>query len=208
MEIIVLADDKQKAELLSKNKKENVTIEFVNNSVQLFSYAGADALFILHNEISINELQSFTNSPVFVQSVISTLNDLRLPQNVSRLNAWPTFLKRELWEIATKDEAKVQNVFEALGWEYLVVPDEPGFIAARIIAMIINEAYFAFEDGVSSKEEIDVAMQLGTNYPYGPFEWSQKIGLRNIYSLLKRLHKESNRYSVSPAMENELNKMR
>ena len=207
MQIIILADDKQKSELLSKNKKENATIEFVNNSLPLSSYAGADALFILHNEVSVNGFQSFKNSPVFVHSVISTLNDLKLPQNVSRLNAWPTFLKRELWEIATKDEAKVQNVFETLGWKYLAVPDEPGFIAARIIAMIINEAYFAFEDGVSSKDEIDVAMQLGTNYPYGPFEWSQKIGLRNIYSLLKRLHKESNRYSVSVAMENEINKM-
>jgi 3-hydroxyacyl-CoA dehydrogenase len=44
--------------------------------------------------------------------------------------------------------------------------------------MIINEAYFALEDNVSTKAETDIAMKLGTNYPYGPFEWGQLIGLK------------------------------
>ena len=78
------------------------------------------------------------------------------------------------------------------------------FIADKIIAMIINEAFFAFGDNVSSKDEIDVAMKLGTNYPYGPFEWAQKIGLDNIYNLLKKLNENSNRYAIAPAIENEL----
>jgi 3-hydroxybutyryl-CoA dehydrogenase len=47
---------------------------------------------------------------------------------------------------------------------------------------------------VSTKEEIDVAMKLGTNYPYGPFEWSEKIGLKNIYELLFTLSRTSPRY--------------
>ena len=47
-------------------------------------------------------------------------------------------------------------------------------------------------------------MKLGTNYPYGPFEWAQKIGLSNIYKLLKALNKDSKRYYVAPAMEKEL----
>ena len=47
------------------------------------------------------------------------------------------------------------------------VPDEPGFIAARIIAMIINEAYYAKGEQVSSKADIDIAMKLGTTIPWG-----------------------------------------
>ena len=66
--------------------------------------------------------------------------------------------------------------------------------------MIINEAFFALEEGVSSKEEIDVAMKLGTNYPYGPFEWQEKIGLQNIYQLLHNLSEKDKRYSVSPLL--------
>lgn len=204
MRIIVLADDNQKAELLAKNKNENAAIEFVGNYSQLSSYKTADVLFILREEISINELRLFKAQPVFIHSVVSTLSDLNLPGNISRLNAWPTFLQRTIWEVSTKDEMMVKNIFEAIGWKYLIIPDEPGFIAARIIAMIINEAYFAFEDNVSGKDQIDIAMRLGTNYPYGPFEWARKIGLNNIYSLLKKLNKVDNRYAVASAIEDEL----
>jgi 3-hydroxybutyryl-CoA dehydrogenase len=60
--------------------------------------------------------------------------------------------------------------------------------------MIINEAYFALEENVSTKEEIDIAMKLGTNYPYGPFEWCKKIGLKNIAALLAELSQTEKRY--------------
>jgi 3-hydroxybutyryl-CoA dehydrogenase len=74
------------------------------------------------------------------------------------------------------------------------VPDVPGFITARVIAMIVNEAWFALEEGISTKEDIDIAMRLGTNYPYGPFEWGNQIGLENVYALLGKLSKISKRY--------------
>jgi 3-hydroxyacyl-CoA dehydrogenase len=70
--------------------------------------------------------------------------------------------------------------------------------------MIINEAYFALGEDVSSKDEIDLAMKLGTNYPYGPFEWCKKIGLKKVYSLLEKLSDTDSRYSIAPAMKNEL----
>jgi 3-hydroxybutyryl-CoA dehydrogenase len=70
--------------------------------------------------------------------------------------------------------------------------------------MIINEAYFALGDEVSSKKEIDIAMKLGTNYPYGPFEWCEQIGLKNIHSLLTILKKNDSRYEIAPALVKEL----
>ena len=48
-----------------------------------------------------------------------------------------------------------------------------GFIFPRTIVQIINEAYFALEEGVASKEDIDRAMKFGVNYPKGPFEWAR-----------------------------------
>ena len=77
-------------------------------------------------------------------------------------------------------------------------------LSARIIAMIINEAYYTLEAGISSKAEIDTAMKLGTNYPYGPFEWGEKIGLKNIYMLLFELSKTDDRYIVSTALRDEV----
>jgi len=73
--------------------------------------------------------------------------------------------------------------------------------------MIINEAYFALGDKVSTKDEIDTAMKLGTNYPYGPFEWSRKIGLKNVYQLLSVLSKEDHRYIAAPCLEEEVAKL-
>ncbi len=204
MNLIVSADDDQKSALVSKNKNEDVHFEFVKNQLELLSHKKTDAIFILDDDINLNLIKSLTTQPVFIHSVILTLNDLNLPCNISRINAWPTFLQNDIWEIATKKENIVKNFFEKLDWKYIVIPDEPGLISARIIAMIINEAYFTYGDGISSKEEIDVAMKLGTNYPYGPFEWAQKIGLSNIYKLLRALNKLSKRYCVAPAMEKEL----
>jgi 3-hydroxybutyryl-CoA dehydrogenase len=56
--------------------------------------------------------------------------------------------------------------------------------------MIVNEAFIALKEGVSTKEEIDIAMKLGTNYPYGPFEWAEKIGTERIKNLLSKLSVE------------------
>lgn len=47
-----------------------------------------------------------------------------------------------------------------------------GFIFPRTIVQIINEAFFALQDGVATKEDIDRAMKFGVNYPKGPFEWA------------------------------------
>ena len=69
--------------------------------------------------------------------------------------------------------------------------------------MIINEAYFALGEIVGTREDIDTAMKLGTNYPYGPFEWTKLIGLRNIYSLLQEMSRENKRYQPAPAMNEE-----
>ena len=73
--------------------------------------------------------------------------------------------------------------------------------------MIINEAYYAKDEDVSTEKEIDTAMKLGTNYPFGPFEWAQIIGIRNIYTLLKTLSEKDNRYIPSPLLETEAMKI-
>ncbi len=77
-------------------------------------------------------------------------------------------------------------------------------VSPRVISMIVNEAWFALQEGVSSREEIDIAMQLGTNYPYGPFAWGEKIGLKKIVSLLTRLSAQNPRYQVADLLLQEV----
>lgn len=73
-----------------------------------------------------------------------------------------------------------------------------GFIFPRTIVQIINEAYFALEEGVASREDIDRAMKYGVNYPKGPFEWAQG---RELYvkTLLNELFQQTGdeRYRAS-----------
>jgi 3-hydroxybutyryl-CoA dehydrogenase len=70
--------------------------------------------------------------------------------------------------------------------------------------MIVNEAYFALEANVSTKHDIDVAMKLGTNYPYGPFEWGKKIGLQEIYNLLTTLSTIDKKFTPCKLLELEV----
>lgn len=73
-----------------------------------------------------------------------------------------------------KSEPEVIAKFKELGYspvETSIV--SCGFVFPRTIVQIINEAHFALEDEVASKEDINRAMKFGVNYPKGPFEWSE-----------------------------------
>lgn len=132
---------------------------------------------------------------VFVHSVTATCS--RLPAGAIRINAWPGFLGRSKVEVAATGAAleQVAPVMEALGWLYQPAPDIPGMVSGRVVASIINEAYFALAEAVSTCEEIDTAMKLGTNYPYGPFEWAEKIGVAEVYGLLREMSVTDERYT-------------
>jgi 3-hydroxybutyryl-CoA dehydrogenase len=75
-------------------------------------------------------------------------------------------------------------------------------VAARILATIVNEAASAVADGVASPEAIDTAMRLGMNYPSGPLEWGERIGLSHVVHTLDALHGTvpDGRYRVIPLL--------
>ncbi len=204
MQIVVLVDEVGKEEFMVKKLNANIQVTFAESFSNLINYKTADAFFILENELDKKNINILGGKPVFINSTIDTLKELELPENCSRINGWPTFINREIWEIATKNKNAVKKIFEKLEWKYITVADEAGLVSARIISMIINEAYFALGEDVSSKDEIDLAMKLGTNYPYGPFEWSRKIGLQKVYILLEKLSKTDTRYNIAAAMKNEI----
>ena len=118
------------------------------------------------------------------------MKEINTPENIFRMNGWNGFLAKPDWEIAGTINESLKDFFSAIKKTFTIVPDVPGMIAPRIISMIINEAYFALDENLSTKEEIDTAIKLGVNYPYGPFEWCDKIGIKNIYFLLKKLSVE------------------
>jgi 3-hydroxybutyryl-CoA dehydrogenase len=64
------------------------------------------------------------------------------------------------------------------------------YIFGRILVTIINEAALALDDGVATRADIDTAMRLGTNYPRGPLEWADTIGMDRCRDLLLALNRE------------------
>ena len=87
-----------------------------------------------------------------------------------------------------------------LGFIPQSVKDLPGLVVARTIAMVINEAADAVQQGVCDTAAADTAMKLGVNYPAGPFEWLADWNLPAVIELLDRLdtHYRGERYRVSP----------
>lgn len=55
----------------------------------------------------------------------------------------------------------------------------------------MNEAVSAVAERLATPHDIDLAMRLGVNYPAGPLEWAETLGLRNIHAALKGLHTET-----------------
>jgi 3-hydroxybutyryl-CoA dehydrogenase len=207
MTIVVLANDSLKEELLAQGLRDEAQVEWVNSISQFSEHADADGYIDLlfdNDPARIRLLQAITMKPVIINDVTGTLKDL--PSNFVRVNGWNSFLKRPIVEASCRQAdivAKAEDVFTAFSKKTEWTPDIPGFISARVVAMIINEAYFTLAEGVSSPEEIDTAMKLGTNYPYGPFEWSRKIGVEKILTLLTVLATDKERYEPAALLKKE-----
>jgi 3-hydroxybutyryl-CoA dehydrogenase len=199
MILAVLANDLQKEEIAVSPFFRKHEVLFSEN-LSLWSNHIADAFMDLCFENSparIETLAKLLPKPVFVHSVTDTLEGIH--PNLIRMNGWPGFLKGNCLEVSASEEIKIK-AGQLLGGDLIFVKDVPGFVSARILAMIINEAYFTWEAGTSSKEEIDIAMKLGTGYPFGPFEWGEKIGLGRVAELLKRLSNDDPVYEVSESL--------
>jgi len=207
MRIAVLSDDQLKSEFLQKEISVEVEIIWADTLKVLYSISEVDVYFdlLFNGDVErTSRLKTLTGNPVFINAVNYSLGETGT--SFIRINAWPTMLKRDITEVAIHEpsqKAILENVFRHLHWNYQLVPDVPGMITPRVIAMIINEAYYTLEQEVSTRDEIDIAMKLGTNYPMGPFEWGQKIGLKNIYSLLYKLSSLEPRYLPSPLLKEE-----
>ncbi len=75
-------------------------------------------------------------------------------------------------------------------------------IAARVVAMLVNEACFALGERIASAADIDLAMKLGMNFPDGPLAWGDRIGPDRVARLLDSLREVygEERYKVAPLL--------
>ena len=197
MQVVILSNESLKEELMDGLSSSPEGIIWIEEFSQLQEHKEADVFIdLLFENSHLTALQQLLPKLIIVNSVEQTLFEMN--SSFVRINGWNTFLKSSLVEATSlkqSDKEKTEKVFALFNKKIEWIDDIVGFITPRVISMIINEAFISLKEGVSSKEEIDIAMKSGTNYPYGPFEWSQKIGVNNLKKLLSKLSKHQNRYS-------------
>lgn len=130
------------------------------------------------------------------------------PERVVGFGVVPPLKRNGIVELArglnTSDEAfdRTQAFAQQLGQEVVEVADGPGLVRARTVCCLINEAATVLFEGVATASDIDKAMKLGTNYPYGPLEWADYIGVDTVLGVMMGLFNEwgEDRYRPSPLL--------
>jgi 3-hydroxybutyryl-CoA dehydrogenase len=170
--------------------------------------------FIIEDEPNQFDVYTDKDVTVFLNTCKISLGELAHMVNhdfrcrIFGFNGLPGFFNRTVLEISLIDkqsETELIRLCALLKTEYVVVDDRIGLVTPRVICMIINEAYYTVQEGTATREDIDLAMKLGTNYPFGPFEWCRRIGIRHVYELLEAIYEDTRdeRYKICPLLKQE-----
>jgi len=92
---------------------------------------------------------------------------------------------------------------KSLGKETVVVKDSPGFVTNRIITLVMNEAAKLLEENLASIEDIDKIEKLSHNWPMGPFELADMVGIDVLVDLLEGVYQQTGweRYKPAPILK-------
>ncbi|MFF2445674.1 3-hydroxyacyl-CoA dehydrogenase NAD-binding domain-containing protein [Neobacillus sp. NPDC058068] len=171
-----------------------VIIENIEKKMELYSeidqICKLDTIFCSNTSgLSITEMASATKRP---DRVIGT----------HFFNPVPIM---ELVEITrgndTSDETYLiaKDLCESFGKKSITVNEAPLFAVNRILAPMINEAIFVLQEGIASKEDIDLGMRLGANHPIGPLALADMIGLDVLLMVIDTLYEETADSKYRPA---------
>ena len=178
-------------------------------------YEFYDVIFDLNLDDDPSNLPLYTalkDKPVFVSAVKLSLAEAvytsgtKVKCQLFGINALPTFIPQSKWEVSLYRKFETPALTELmgkLGIEFLPIEDRVGMIKPRVIFMIINEACYTLQEGTASIEDIDMAMKLGTNYPFGPFEWCDRIGITSVFETLAAMYEDTKdeRYKICPLLK-------
>ena len=79
-----------------------------------------------------------------------------------------------------------------------MLADVPGMAVTRTVAMLVNEAADAVQQGIASADDVDAAMQKGVNYPIGPMAWGRQIGLAHVATVLRISRRPTAKTAIEP----------
>lgn len=215
VKIYIRGNERRTEELKSKLDSGHEIISIGNEMpIEVSVASECEVVFDLNadeKENRISDYSSLENKLIIICAVKKRLKEMIIQDADSKnhfvgFNALPTFINRSILEVSFLNEDSKKNFTEfasAINCEWLEVKDETGMVTLRVIGMLINEACFSFNEGVASMEDIDKGMKLGTNYPYGPFEWCDRIGVKDVYETLLAIRNITNdeRYAIAELLK-------
>ena len=163
----------------------------------------------------LNETSEYASEECIIASNTSTISITQLaeftkhPENFLGVHFFNPPVIMKLVEITkgfkTTDSVvkKIISFIQTLGKEpVLVEKDSAGFIVNRILMGALNEAANMLWEGIGTVESIDKAVKLGLNWPMGPFELMDFIGLDVVLAIADVLQKEfGDKYTPSPILK-------
>lgn len=215
MKVLLIGEEIRRIEL-SKCLPEGTEITQADLAYEIAAddFEKFDVVFDLNADEDptiIDELFPFDSDTKLVVSSVKTQlatlgGDAGEEISLFGLNCLPSFIDRPLKEVSVFNESdvpKLRALMEALQWDYQLVNDRVGMVTPRVIFMIINEACYTVQEGTASMQDIDKSMKLGTAYPYGPFEWADKIGVKDVYETLEAIYHDTGdeRYKICPLLK-------
>jgi 3-hydroxybutyryl-CoA dehydrogenase len=165
--------------------------------------AKAEALLYLEDALA-------ENVPILTLALTVSAGELTremlIPERVVGFSLLPPLTESALAELMptphTGGDAlgAAERLFESLGIATAQVEDSPGGVLARTVCCLVNECALAVQEKIASAEDIDKALRLAENYPYGPLTWGDRIGLDRVLAVMEGLHAEYKEERYRPAV--------
>lgn len=172
-----------------------VDLDFDEHPVLLRNYLGNAHTLLVLNTTGIQLEKIFSDHAFLVTE-----------EKFFGINALKGFIERDVIEATAPfqiNKTLFQPFIDCFGYASAEwVESRCGMVTPRIIFSIINEAWYTLQEGTAIKKDIDTSMKLGTNYPHGPFEWTEIFGAKQIVRILDALYADTHeeRYKVCPAL--------
>jgi 3-hydroxybutyryl-CoA dehydrogenase len=160
------------------------------------------------------ELDKITRKDVILATNTSSISVTEIAQKTSKpelvagmhfMNPVPIMtLVEGIRGMQTSDACfkTVREVAEQMGKVFIEAKDSAGFAVNRILMPMINEAFFALAENLASPKDIDTGMKLGCNFPMGPLELADFVGIDICLAVCEVLHRDlgDSKYRPSPLM--------
>jgi 3-hydroxybutyryl-CoA dehydrogenase len=208
---------------ISWNEKPAVIPEFKYSSIKTSNAIPANtsaAIELTNTDLNLKrknlekiEKALPETAPILSSSIIVTATEqcswISGKHRLIGISALPTLIEKPLVEAAPTIYSPKETIdtvnkfFLSIGKEIEIVQDRIGMVLPRIICQIINEAAFALTEDIALPQDIDRVLKFGVNFPLGPIEWAEKIGLKQVFAVLNSLHTDlqEERYRVAPLLK-------